>query len=219
MKKIALSLIFLTGLAQASCNFAQPTNVDVTFEAFKTPLKLGVGGHFTKVDYRSSVKTATDLNTLVAGSTVAIEVASVDSKNKGRDVKLLNDFFKQMAGPNIKAKIISLVKNKDARKTGIATISITMNGVTREVPMKYSFSGGKLSANGTIDLLDFKASKALQAINKSCYDLKYFAFYGFSPHLRPFSPVDNTRITTATINRTKPTNSISSLPLFNITLL
>ena len=171
MKKIALSLILAFGLAEASCSFAQPTDVDVTFKAFKTPLKLGVGGHFTKVNYTSSVKSATDLNTLVAGSTVAIEVASVDSKNKGRDVKLLNDFFKQMAGPNIKAKILSLKKDKDARKTGIVTVSVTMNGVTREVPMKYSFSGGKLSADGVIDLLDFEASKALQAINKSCYDL------------------------------------------------
>ena len=171
MKKIALSLILLAGLVQANCNFAQPTNVDVTFKAFKTPLKLGVGGHFSAVNYQSSVKTATDLNTLLAGSTVAIEVASVDSKNKGRDVKLLNDFFKQMAGPNIKAKIVSLVKDKDARKTGMATVSVTMNGVTREVPMKYSFSSGKLSANGVIDILDFKADKALKAINTACYDL------------------------------------------------
>ena len=171
MKKIALSLILAFGLAQASCNFAQPTNVDVTFKAFKTPLKLGVGGHFTKVNYKSSVKSATDLNTLVAGSTVNIEVASVDSNNKGRDVKLLNDFFKQMAGPDIKAKIVSLKKDKDARKTGIATVLITMNGVTKNVPMKYSFSNGKLSANGVIDLFDFKASKALKAINTACYDL------------------------------------------------
>ena len=171
MKKIALSLLLTFGLAQASCNFAQPTNVDVTWEAFKTPLKLGVGGHFTKVNYKSSVKSATDLNTLVAGSTVNIEVASVDSNNKGRDVKLLNDFFKQMAGPDIKAKIVSLKKDKDARKTGVATVSVTMNGVTRSVPMKYSFSNGKLSANGVIDLFDFKASKALQAINKACFDL------------------------------------------------
>jgi polyisoprenoid-binding protein YceI len=171
MKKIALSLILSFGLAQASCNFAQPTNVDVTWEAFKTPLKLGVGGHFTKVNYKSSVKSATDLNTLVAGSTVNIEVASVDSNNKGRDVKLLNDFFKQMAGPDIKAKIVTLKKDKDARKTGVATVSVTMNGVTRSVPMKYSFSNGKLSANGVIDLFDFKASKALQAINKACFDL------------------------------------------------
>lgn len=171
MKKIALSLFLAFGLAQASCTFMQPTDVDVTFKAFKTPLKLGVGGHFSEVNYNSSVKSATDLNTLVAGSTVTIEVASVDSNNKGRDEKLLNDFFKQMAGPDIKAKIISLVKDKDARKTGVATVSVSMNGVTRNVPMKYSFSNGKLSAEGVIDLLDFNASKALKAINTACYDL------------------------------------------------
>lgn len=171
MKKIALSLVLAFGLTQANCTFSQPTKVDVTWKAFKTPLKLGVGGHFTTVHYKSDVKSATDLNTLMAGSTVNIEVASVDSKNKGRDEKLLNDFFKQMAGPDIKAKIVNLKKDKDARKTGIATVSVSMNGVTRDVPMKYSFSNGKLSADGVIDLLDFKAAKALQAINRACYEL------------------------------------------------
>ncbi len=171
MKKILLSLILGLSLAQANCTFSQPTNVDVNFKAFKTPLKIGVGGHFTKVNYKSSVKSAADLNTLLAGSSVNIEVASIDSNNKDRDIKLLNDFFKQMVGPDIKAEIVTLKKDKEEKKTGIATVSVTMNGVTRDVPMKYSFSNGKLSADGVIDLLDFKASKALQSINTACYDL------------------------------------------------
>lgn len=171
MNKILLSLILGLSLAQADCTFTQPANVDVTFKAFKTPLKVGVGGHFTKVNYKSSAKSAADLNTLLAGSSVNIEVASVDSNNEGRDEKLLNDFFKQMAGPDIKAEIVTLERDKEAKKTGIATVAVTMNSVTRNVPMKYSFSNGKLSADGVIDLLDFKASKALQSINTACYDL------------------------------------------------
>lgn len=171
MKKIALSLILALGLAQANCSFSQPSEVDVTWKAFKTPLKKGVGGHFKQVNFASSVKSSKSLDTLLAGSTVNIEVASVDSKNPGRDVKLLNSFFKQMVGPDIKAKIVSLKRDKDARKTGIVTISVTMNGVTKDVPMYYSFSNGELTANGVIDLIDFKATKALQSINKACYAL------------------------------------------------
>jgi len=171
MKKIALSLIFAFAMAQANCSFSQPSAVDVTWKAFKTPLKKGVGGHFKQLNYHSSVKSAKSLNTLLAGSTVKIDVSSVDSKNPGRDVKLLNSFFKQMAGPDIKARIISLKRDKDARKRGIVTISVTMNGVTKEVPMHYSFSNGELSANGVIDLADFNATKALQSINKACYAL------------------------------------------------
>jgi len=171
MKKIALSLILAFSLAQANCSFSQPTDVDVTWKAFKTPMKLGVGGHFNTVNFKSSTPKATDLNTLLAGSTVNIDVASVDSKNKGRDVKLLNEFFKKMSGNGISAKIISLQKEKDARKTGVATVSVTMNGVTRNVPMKYAFQDGKLSANGVIDLLDFKATSALKSINTACFAL------------------------------------------------
>jgi len=171
MKKIALSLILAFGLAQANCSFSQPSEVDVTWKAFKTPLKKGVGGHFTKLNYSSSVKSAHSLNELLAGANVTIDVASVDSKNAGRDVKLLNDFFKKMVGPDIKAKIVSLKRDENARKTGLVIISVSMNGVTREVPMHYAFNGGVLSANGVIDLIDFKATTALQSINKACYAL------------------------------------------------
>jgi len=171
MQKIALSLILAFGLAQANCSFSQPTEVDVTWKAFKTPLKKGVGGHFKTVNFTSDVKSAKALNTLLAGSMVNIDVASVDSKNPGRDVKLLNAFFKKMAGPNIKAKVISLKRDKDARKSGIVVTSVTMNGVTKTVPMRYTFNNGVLSANGVVDLIDFNATPALQSINKACFDL------------------------------------------------
>ena len=171
MKKIALSLLLAASLAQANCSFSQPSSVDVTWKAFKTPMKLGVGGHFKEVNFKSTTPKANDLNTLLAGSTVNINVASVDSKNAGRDVKLLNEFFKKMSGTGINAKIISLVKNKDARKTGVVTIEVTMNGTTRNVPMKYAFKDGKLTANGVIDLVDFKAEGALKSINTACFAL------------------------------------------------
>jgi polyisoprenoid-binding protein YceI len=171
MQKIALSLILAFGLAQANCSFSQPSEVNVTWKAFKTPLKKGVGGHFTKLNYSSNVKSAHSLNELLAGTNVNIDVSSVDSKNAGRDVKLLNEFFKKMTGPDIKAKILSLKRDENARKSGLATISVTMNGVTREVPMPYTFSNGTLSAKGVIDLVDFNATPALQSINKACYAL------------------------------------------------
>ena len=171
MKKIALSLILALGIAHANCSFTQPTNIDVTWKAYKTPMKLGVGGHFSAIDFKSSVAKADNLNALLVGSSVSIDVTSVDSKNKGRDVKLLNAFFKKMSGTGITAKIVSLKKDKDARKTGVVTIAVTMNSVTREVPMRYSFKDGRLNADGIIDLFDFKAAPALASINKACFAL------------------------------------------------
>ena len=171
MKKAVLSLLLALSLSQADCTFSQPDNVDVTWKAFKTPLKLGVGGHFTNTDFKAASLKAPMLKTLLVGSTVTIAVASVDSKNKGRDEKLLNDFFKQMAGPDITAKIVALKKGETAKNSGVLTASVTMNGVTRDVPMTYSFSQGKLAANGVIDLSDFKAQSALKSINTACYEL------------------------------------------------
>ncbi|MBU1643012.1 YceI family protein [bacterium] len=170
MKRIALSLLLAFGLAQADCTFSQPGNVDVIWKAYKTPLKLGVGGHFSKVDYKAASSEAANLSALLVGSTVSIDVASVDSKNKGRDEKLLNDFFKQMA-PGIMAKIVTVKRDETAKQSGVLTAAVSMNGVTRDVPMTYSFSEDKLTANGVIDLSDFKAQNALKSINTACYDL------------------------------------------------
>lgn len=170
MQKIALSLLLAAGLAQADCTFSNPSNLDVSWKAYKTPMKLGVGGHFTSAALTAPVSKAADLNVLLSGTGADITVASVDSSNKGRDEKLLNSFFKQMAGPDIKAKIIKL-DSGDTTTSGTATVSITMNGVTRNVPMKYGFNDGKLRAEGVIDLIDFKAQNALTSINTACYDL------------------------------------------------
>lgn len=171
MKKIVLSLLLAISLAQADCTFSQPENVDVTWKAYKTPLKVGVGGHFTKTDFKAASIKAPMLETLLVGSTANIAVASVDSKNKGRDEKLLNDFFKQMVGPDITAKIVTLKKDETVKNSGVLTASVTMNGVTRDVPMTYSFTKGKLAANGVIDLTDFMAQNALKSINTACYEL------------------------------------------------
>jgi len=170
MRTTTLSLLFAVSLLQADCSFSQPGNIDVTWQAYKTPLKAGVGGHFGSVEYKAASSAAETLDGLLVGSAVKIAVASVDSKNKGRDEKLLNDFFRQMAGPDISAKIISL-KSDNGAGSGLLVVSVVMNGVTREVPMRYTLSNGQLSAKGVIDLVDFSAQKALASINKACYDL------------------------------------------------
>jgi len=170
MKTLALSLLLGLTLAQADCTFTQSGGVDVTWKAFKTPMKAGVGGHFTDVSYKGAHQNAKDLQALLTGSSVSIAVASVDSNNKGRDEKLLNAFFKQMAGPDIAATVRSL-KSDSGADTGIVTVAVVMNGVTRDVPMKYSYADNILSASGVIDLADFKAQAALESINTACYDL------------------------------------------------
>ena len=103
-----------------------------------------------------------------------INTNSVNSKNEGRDLKLVNSFFKMMSGEKIMAKILDIKADKREKgkpRTGVISIEIVMNSITKKVPMKYSYDEGKLRAEGFIDLFDFQASKALSAINKACFDL------------------------------------------------
>ncbi len=179
--KILLSLIVSATLAWAGqsapkmhCTLIQEGPVTVHWKAYKTPAKVGVGGVFDKVDYQSPKKSGINFSEILSGATVTIDKKSVNSKNEGRDAKLVKFFFDQMKGDTITARIIDLQPGKRERgkpKTGNMTVAVTMNGITREVPMHYTYDQGTLEAWGVIDLFDFSASAALQSINKACFDL------------------------------------------------
>ncbi len=162
------------GTKKGSCILSQDGSVSVSFKAYKTPAKVGVGGVFDSVDYKAIAPEGNNFREILVGSTVVIDTTSVNSKNEGRDKTLVKSFFKQMNDSVIKAKIVDIKSDKRMRgkpKTGVMSVAITMNGVTKNVPMSYIFDNGDLSATGNIDILDFSASKALNAINKACYDL------------------------------------------------
>lgn len=181
MKKIILSLLFITSVvlsANASektgCVLAQKGKVNVNWEAYKTESKVAVGGVFDSVTYIPYAKEGKNFRSILVGSKVSIDTSSVNSKNSGRDEKLVKFFFEQMSTKNIDGEIVDIKadpKVKNAPRTGVVTIDIKMNDVTKRVPMKYSFSDGLFSAKGVIDILDFSASKALSSINKACFEL------------------------------------------------
>lgn len=176
MKRILVALLTMFAMANASgsCDLSVNGDVDVTWKAFKTPAKVGVGGHFTSVDYKSTVPKAKNFRDLFVGSKMVIDVGSVDSKNPGRDAKLLKSFFNVMVGPDIKAEVVDIKAQKVERgtpKLGVITIAVTMNGVTKDVPMNYRYFDSKLAATGAIDIFDFQGQDALTSINKACFDL------------------------------------------------
>ena len=175
---LALGLVTTLNASQKSgCVLSQKGPVTVAWKAYKTPLKLGVGGIFDDVKYRAVAKEGKNFREILVGSSVAIDTRKVNSKNKARDEKLYNSFFKQMNIQGIKAKIVDikadvkLTKAKGKTRTGTVAIEIDMNGITKTIPMKYSFIDGVFDAKGVIDILDFSAKKALMSINKACYDL------------------------------------------------
>jgi hypothetical protein len=182
MLKIFFSIIFLVvissatemGLNGGSCTLAQDGAVKVNFTAYKTASKIGVSGSFEKVTYNSKAKSGKNFREIFVGSSVNIETRSVNTKNSARDNKLVKFFFEKMIGKNITAKILDYKPNKRFKgkpKTGLFIVEVTMNGISKIVPMNYIFNKGDMRANGVIDIFDFNANKALSSINRACFDL------------------------------------------------
>lgn len=161
MRTIILSALLAGASLYGNCQYTAHTS-KVTWKAFKTYEKLGVGGTFDTT--RMVSKTSSSIDTLLSGSAITIETLSVNSGNPGRDATLSNAFFKTQNVTSIHAKIQSA-------KEGKAMVEITINGISRVVPMNYAVSGNTVAGKGVIDLADFGMLESLSSINKSCFDL------------------------------------------------
>lgn len=159
---MALGIATLTTLwAQTPQCTWRAKDFDVTWTAYKTPFKIGVSGSFGTVKLRA--KPAESETALLKNASVTIETDSVDSGNKGRDKKLVQAFFNVQGIKSIEAKTVDLNHEK-----GIITMAITMNGITRRVPMHLKKEENALIAEGVIDLGDFDMLPSLQALTKAC---------------------------------------------------
>jgi polyisoprenoid-binding protein YceI len=105
------------------------------------------------------------LDALLASALIEVNSQSVESGDKGRDVKIMTFFFKKMAkGTNIKGKVLKATADK-------AQVEFTMNGVTKVLDMKVAFDEklSSLALTGKMDVLEFGLKESLSAITKACY--------------------------------------------------
>ena len=171
-----LGFMFLNSaeLKHTGCELSQVGEFSVNFEAYKTAAKIGVNGSFDKVNYKALRESGKNFREIFVGSTVDIETSSINSKNRARDSKLVEFFFKKMSSENITAKILNITSDKRIKgnpRTGTLLVEVIMNSISKKVPMTYSYNDGLFDATGVIDIFDFSANKALSSINKACYDL------------------------------------------------
>ena len=176
MKKIILTLFTLFSFSHASggCVLVQSGDMNVTWKAYKTLAKVGVGGAFTSVNYVPIAKESKNFKGLLVGSSVNIDTTKIDTGNPERDDTLINMFFKKLNSTNIEAKIMSMKAAKRVKGQpykGVLEVMLTMNGKTLVIPMQYTYVKEHFLAKGTIDLFDFEGQGVLATINKSCYDL------------------------------------------------
>lgn len=152
-----------TEVAAAEKFVVKPEATSVTWTAYKTTEKKGVGGEFSVLKFNakegSSVQEA--LNEL----SFSIPVSNLITKDEGRDAKIKAFFFGAMLDTE-------LIKGKIKFVNDTVVASLTMNGVTNDLPMEISVTDDRrVSLKGTMHLKDWNALEALASLNKVCYEL------------------------------------------------
>lgn len=183
MRKISILLLAITLSVFVSCKeekketttsedvkttkqfVVKPEATSVKWTAYKTTDKVGVNGEFTtvKFDNKSGATPEEALNNL----SFSIPVSSLftnDATNT-RDAKIKNSFFGSMIDTDL---ISGTLKYKDSKYVA----SLTMNGVTNDLPLEVDIEDERrVTLKGTMDLNNWNAIEALNALNKVCFDL------------------------------------------------
>lgn len=137
----------------------------VSWTAFKTTAKVPVGGRFTAYDIKSAALSSSEPSLLIQGAEFKIDVASTNTENPDRDMKIKKHFFGTLANT---ATITGKVKEVKGNK---AILSITMNNETHDAELNYSVEEDILRVKGTIDVAKWSGNQAIDALNKICYEL------------------------------------------------
>jgi len=158
VKRLILLAATIGLLFEAECRW-RVRDIQVGWEAYKTPLKIGVSGTFKNI--RLSARPDETVDGLLEGASVSIDARSVYSKSAARDAKIAKYFFKAGNVTRIDAVITRLHDD-------LADVNITMNGISRIVPMRLERQDDTINPRGVLDLGDFNMLPALQQLTRAC---------------------------------------------------
>lgn len=136
----------------------------IVWTAYKTSDKAPVRGEFKKVNITSGGEGNT-AKEAINNTHFSIPVSSIFTKDTSRDFKIRKFFFGVMDQTTLLSG--KLVIESDT--TGYATIM--MNNVSRNLPFTYTLEGKVFKLKATMKISDWKAEKALEALNLACKDL------------------------------------------------
>lgn len=160
---IILMLSTLSNAFASTCGISYKSG-KLSWIAFKTPKKVGVGAVFE--DFSIKSVTATTVEALLTHASFKVNVASINSGDKARDAKIIGFFFKT-AG-----KLIPMSGKVVSAKDGTAEVEFDINGKKKTVPMTYSLNDDtkELTVKGKIDVLDFALEDNLAKLTKACFE-------------------------------------------------
>lgn len=148
------------------CTFAyDAATAKVQWTAYKFTERLGVNGSFNTVMLENTHE-GRDAAAVFQGSTFSVDAFTVNSGNPDRDAKINKAFFSALKN---KGNITGTI---DAVGVGDGKISLTLNGVTKSIPVTVEQSQlPALTVRFPLNLKDFNALGPLAALNKICIDL------------------------------------------------
>lgn len=182
MKRIILFyclilLPFVAGFSEEpaknqTCNYSYDhTSTKFGWKAFKFTEKIGVGGSFDKIEVVGTTA-GNSLEKVLKGIKFTIDPNTVNSGNNDRDAKIKSAFFYPLKkNGKIEGKVVSVELNSD-KTSGKGAIELKFNGVTKKLDVNFTIQeGNRLEANSKLELGDFKALSAVDALNLVCKDL------------------------------------------------
>lgn len=142
----------------------EPSTTTINFTAYKTTDKVPVKGQFKKFSIENT-KNGNSVKEALDGLKFSIPVSSLFTKDTIRDGKLKKFFFGTMENTTEIKGTLHFVNDTSG------TADITMNGISQVLPITYVIDGQMASIEGIMNLDNWKAQAALEALNVVCFDL------------------------------------------------
>ncbi|MEN8249651.1 MAG: YceI family protein [Bacteroidota bacterium] len=138
-------------------------SLDFTWTAYKFTNKTGVNGTFNEISVKS-IENPTSFEDMISNVEFSINTQSVFSNEPERDPKIAQFFFGTMANTST---ITGAIKKVDGMN---ATLSLTINEMTLDVPGHIMMSGDTIKLHSEIDFKQFGAEEAVAMLNQVCSD-------------------------------------------------
>lgn len=135
----------------------------VGWTAYKTTEKIGVGGSFKEIELKNTQNGETP-QAVLEGASFSIPVSSLFTNNEDRDYKLKTIFFAALKNTEIIGGTFNF-------REGKCFLTLTLNDVTKQLEVPFTFENKKFALNSVINLDEFGGQTAISAINKACYEL------------------------------------------------
>ncbi|WP_180762750.1 YceI family protein [Helicobacter sp. 12S02232-10] len=143
------------------------TKAETSWTAYKTAQKTAVSGTFKDIQYKFGKKQDSIAGAL-EGATATIDPMKVDLHDDTKNKNVKDFFFSQFKKGGIKVTFKDVMEGKDQ---GTILAIVRMNGKSVKVPMQYTITDGKLTAQGVLDIMEFSLNDAFKKLATGCHKL------------------------------------------------